>query len=370
MGVYESKKPTKDGRKFYFRCYYKDRYGNNKQYESKKYKGIRECEKAEREFLSTIQYEDVPDYDISFKIVYDEFLDFKGTQVKSSSYYSRKHRDDLHIIPFFEKYKLHSIKINDVLRWKEKINDLKISIGHKNRIITDLKDILTYARDNYEFDGKVLSKLQKYKIESVPQEKESVWNYWTYEEFKKFISVVDDEFYNLIFSFLYFTGLRLGECIALNWQDINFEKGELRVNKTLTNKVYNKTFIITAPKTNNSIRFIELDDNLLRRLKEHYDREKKIYGFNKNMFMFGNIKYVSPTTFKRYLYYYQQKAGVKKITPHGFRHSHASLLINLGLDFEDVAERLGDTVRMVQDTYYHMYPQKKSNTVKALNNLN
>ena len=45
------------------------------------------------------------------------------------------------------------------------------------------------------------------------------------------------------------------------------------------------------------------------------------------------------------------------------------LLIHLGLDFEDVAERLGDTVEMVQSTYYHMFPEKKSNTVNALNKL-
>lgn len=64
------------------------------------------------------------------------------------------------------------------------------------------------------------------------------------------------------------------------------------------------------------------------------------------------------------------KEGNSIITPHGFRHSHTSLLINIGLDFKDVAERLGDTIRMVQTTYYHMFPEKKSLTVKALNNLN
>ena len=49
--------------------------------------------------------------------------------------------------------------------------------------------------------------------------------------------------------------------------------------------------------------------------------------------------------------------------------NNASLLIPLGLEFEDVAERLGDTIEMVQSTYYHMFPEKKSNTVNALNKL-
>ena len=62
-------------------------------------------------------------------------------------------------------------------------------------------------------------------------------------------------------------------------------------------------------------------------------------------------------------------ANVKRITIYGFRYFHASLLIDLGLDFKDVAERLGDTIEMVQNTYYHMFPEKKSKTVNALNNL-
>ncbi len=87
------------------------------------------------------------------------------------------------------------------------------------------------------------------------------------------------------------------------------------------------------------------------------------------MFIFGNIHYIPSTTFRRNLNYYIDIAKVKKITPHGFRHSHASLLINLGCDSRDVAERLGDTVQMIEKTYYHMFPEKKKTTVKLLNSL-
>ena len=87
------------------------------------------------------------------------------------------------------------------------------------------------------------------------------------------------------------------------------------------------------------------------------------------MAVFGNIKYISPTTLKRYLYHYIEIAKVKKITPHGFRHSHVSLLINLGCDSRDVAERVGDTIQMIEKTYYHMFPTKKKETINLLNNL-
>ena len=144
----------------------------------------------------------------------------------------------------------------------------------------------------------------------------------------------------------------------------------MSITKSYTNKAGNKNIRIVSPKTRNSIREIDLDDNLISLLKKHHKSEAKIINFNPNMQIFGNISYITPTTFARKLNFYITKSSVKKITSHGFRHSHASLLIHLGCDSRDVAARLGDTVRVVESTYYHMFPSKKSNTVKALNNLN
>ena len=87
------------------------------------------------------------------------------------------------------------------------------------------------------------------------------------------------------------------------------------------------------------------------------------------MFIFGNIKPISTSTFRRKLNKYIEISGVKRITIHGFRHSHVSLLYFLGCDNRDIAERIGDTIQIVESTYYHMYPSKKSNTVKVLNEL-
>jgi len=67
--------------------------------------------------------------------------------------------------------------------------------------------------------------------------------------------------------------------------------------------------------------------------------------------------------------YYIDKADIKRIAPHGFRHSHATLLINLRGNVRDVADRLGDTVEVVETTYYHILPKQRSITVNALNDL-
>ncbi len=373
MAIYQEKnrqKWTKDGRSWYYKCYYTDMYGNRKQKVSKLHLRKKDAEEAERIFLIEIEKKDETDKNIMFVHVYNEWLDYKKTQVKSTTYYSRKKRANLYIVTFFKDYKLHNIKIDTINKWKTNIINLNVGLEHKNRLIADLREILEYAKNNFDFDGKILSKLQKYRVEKIKNERNSNYNFWSYDDFKKFIQVIDNNLYYTMFNFLYYTGVRFGEMAALNWNDINLERKTLQINKTLSNKVEGKKFIITEPKTKNSNRIIDLDNNLVELLHKHKQNEKKIYNFNNEMFVFGNVRYIPSTSFTRKLNYYITKAGVKKISPHGFRHSHVSLLINLGCDSRDVAERIGDTIQVVEKTYYHMFPQKKKQTVEVLNMIN
>lgn len=374
MPIYQEKnklKQTKDGRSWYYRTYYADMYGNRKQKVSKLYSTKKEAKDAEAEFLLRAKQKDETDYNISFESIYNEWLLQKKSQVKSTTFYGIKRNTTKHILSYFKNFKLHSIKINSLLLWKEKIEKYNFTTSYQNTIIGYFTEILEYARNNYEFDSKTISKLHKDKIETVKNIKETVeQNYWTYEEFNQFIGFVDEKLYKIMFLFLYYTGLRLGEMIALTWNDINFKKKTIRVNKTYADRIEGSNYIITSPKTTNSIRTIELDDNLLDILKKHYENEKQIYNFSNDVFIFGNFKHISPTTFRNHLNKYIEKANVKKISPHGFRHSHVSLLINLGCDSRDVAERVGDTIEVVETTYYHMFPNKKAKTVALLNEIN
>lgn len=91
---------------------------------------------------------------------------------------------------------------------------------------------------------------------------------------------------------------------ALNWNDIDFENKTLSINKQLSNKIGNGSYKITSTKTKNSDGIIDLDDDLIELLKEHYQNEIKIYDFNKSWFVFGNIKPISGTTLRRKLDHY------------------------------------------------------------------
>lgn len=370
MPVYnepDRKKWTKDKRHWYFRCTYEDIHGNKKRYKSKMYYSQDEAKDAESQFLIKVRNHDNND-NLSFKTIIDEYLYYKKKSIKSSTYYGIETYINKHIRPTFDDKKISQIKKTTINLWVEYIDKQDFNIKYKNKMISLLREILTYAKDNYTLDSKIITALQTTKDES-PITEEKLTNFWDYKEWQKFIKCVDDEYYYLVFNFLYFTGCRIGEAMALNWNDIDLKNKTVNITKSLNAKVGNKSFIITSPKTANSVRKIDISDKLLELLKKHYENEKKIYGFNKDMFVFGNTTHLALTTLRTHLDNYIEKANVKRITPHGFRHSHVSLLVHLGCNFRDVAERIGDTIQMVQNTYYHMYPEEKSKVVELLNKL-
>ena len=373
MPVYEEKnknKWTKDGRKFYFGCYYTDSYGNKKKKVSKLYKGRLEAKRAEEDFLLRVATRDEIDYDIMFETVYKEWLSLKKRTIKQTSYYGIEKSLEKNL-SFFKNYKLHSIKVSTINSYYDWLNTLTIKIETKNRYLGYLKEILEYARNNYEFDGKIITQITKIVDTSVStQLSDAEINCWEYEEFNTFIQCVDDDLYFKIFNFLFYTGVRKGEMLALNWNDINFNDKTLSINKTLTVHLGLGTYQITTPKTKNSIRIIDLDDNLCELLRKHYESESKIYGFNKSMFIFGNIKPISATTLSRRLEHYISVSEVKKISPHGFRHSDATMLLSNNISTRAVDDRLGDTVEVIEKTYYHVLPKTRSIPVNFINNFN
>ena len=118
-------------------------------------------------------------------------------------------------------------------------------------------------------------------------------NFWTKEEYDKFISCIDNEYYKLLFEFMYYTGCRLGEVIGLTWENVDFDTKTIKIYDNLTTKIEDKhkingkSYGVFKPKTNNSIRELILDNVLTEHLKKHYINESKLYGFTKKYLVFG-----------------------------------------------------------------------------------
>ena len=199
----------------------------------------------------------------------------------------------------------------------------------------------------------------------------SIGSIWSYKEFTKFIDCIDNQMYYVLFNLLYFTGMRKGELLSLKWIDIDFNNKTLSINKTISKELVNDSHIITTPKTKSSVRKIALDNNLIKLLYNYYLDQKNYYNdFDNNNFIFGYYSPISFNTLMRRKNYYCDKANVKRIKIHEFRHSHACLLFDKQVPIDEISSRLGHAhISMTTDIYLKYLPKQEKRTLEALNSL-
>lgn len=171
----------------------------------------------------------------------------------------------------------------------------------------------------------------------------------------------------VLFKTLAYTGLRIGELIALTWQDIDFIKGTINVNKTVSIGYHNKV-IITDGKTESSNRTVTLDKETIQELKhwkQEQVRELLKCGYNamdKKQLVFSNRynTYFDKKTIVVKLKAYSKACNLPKITPHGLRHTHATLLFESGASIKQVQTRLGHRdASITMDIYTHITKDKR-----------
>ena len=182
--------------------------------------------------------------------------------------------------------------------------------------------------------------------------------FWTQDEFQAFLEcVADKEMSYYAFEILYWTGIREGELLALTPEDFNFQKKTLRINKSYQR--LEGEDVITDPKTPKSNRTIVMPDFLADEMEDYISR---MYGIEKNERIF--------TISKSYLHHEMDRgaklAGVKRIRIHGLRHSHISLLINLGFSALAIGERVGHEAVDITYHYAHLFPTVQTDMAAQL----
>ena len=366
MAVYKDPKPTKNGRAWYFKFSYKDAFGATKQYRSKRYLTKKEASDAERMFLVT-STDKVEDNNMTFKDLYNEFRMHNDEIMKDTTKYGYDNKEKF--IECFYPVKVKDFNIMQFEQWKREINKLNISLRYKNDIYKFLKSILNFGVKwhNLNFQA-VYNKMTKFQD---PNERRKEMSYYTYDEFKKFISYEEDLRWNCVFEILYYCGLRKGELKGLTWKDIYFDKKVLSVNKQITQRNNRVKFEFSDTKTRDSRRIVPITKVLLNNLKMLYEQDKKdYYGFNDDFFVVSDAKPIADSN----IYLRRTKlatlAGLKVIRIHDFRHSCASLLINNGVNVTLVAKYLGHTkIEETLNTYSHMFSTALDSVVSVIDNL-
>lgn len=359
------KKQLKSGTKYCFILRYTDLFGNTKQYTSKGYDTKKEAELEEARFRIKAQERKITSSNVTFKQIEQEYLEYKKREIKIQTI--KKIENQLKILEPLNDMKINEFNLSKWKQFQLYLEKKNYSVVYKNKIIGLLKMLIRYSKKFYNTSDEILNLIDNFKeINKMKKEME----FFTYDEFQKFTSVIDEFDYKTFYETLYYLGLRQGEATALTWKDVDFEKKEVNINKTLTTKLKGQLYTLSSPKTANSNRTLPIPLKLMKsyeKLKE--EAQKKKY-FKEEWFVFGDELPFRETTIQVKKNKYCHLAGVKQIRIHDFRHSCASFLINNGASIVLVSKYLGHSkISVTLDTYTHLYKNELLEVSRIIDTL-
>lgn len=334
---------------WYCAFYFTDWQGNRKKKKKEGFKTKHAAQEWERNFLE--QYTDSPN--ISFETLINAYKRHHQDNTLATTHYAKTHIIDKHILPYFVGKTVNKITKQHISDWKRKLLAMKFQPSYAKQIYLLLKSIFAFAVDHYNLPANPCPCRECF---GKPNKK---MNYWTIDEFLQFSMTLTEPHHIVAFYLLFWTGMRIGELLALTWDDINFAANSISIDKSYTR--LHKQDIITTGKTAASQRIVIMPQFLTAMLKEYQHLRKKdssrIFPFTKNMLSFALKKGI-------------RQAQVKKIRIHDLRHSHASLLINAGFNPIDVADRLGHAdSHITLSIYSHFYDSKRISLAEKLNTI-
>ena len=264
------------------------------------------------------------------------------------------------LLPFFGDKRMCDIRPVDIVRWQNSLTGSTRQDGDSFkptylRIINNqLNAIFNHAERYYNLTGNPCRKVTK-----IGSKKGGEMNFWTKQEYLKFSTAIMDKplsFY--AFEVLYWTGIRCGELLALTPSDFIFETSELSITKSYQRLKGIDT--ITDPKTPNSVRRIAMPKFLAEEMKEYLENFRDDLGPHDRIF--DVTKYYLTHEMERGC----KESGVKRIRVHDLRHSHVSLLIEMGFSALAIADRVGHESTDITYRYAHLFPNKQTEIANAL----
>ena len=296
----------------------------------------------------------------SFCTMYEEDI---RPSLKQSTWLTKENIIQQKILPYFENYKINEITTKDVRAWQNEMlayrneENKPYSSSYLKTLHNQLSAIFNYAVRFYDLRSNPAA-----KAGNMGSEERKEMLFWTKEEYQKFSEVMMDKPISYYaFQMLYWTGIREGELLALTPADFDFEKGTVKISKTYQ-RIKGED-MITSPKTKKSNRTVQMPDFLCTEMQEFFDMQ---YGLKRKDRIF-NIT-------KSYLHHEMDRgskaAGVKRIRIHDLRHSHISLLIDMGFSAVAIADRVGHESIEITYRYAHLFPSKQKEMAVKLDFMN
>ena len=288
--------------------------------------------------------------DTLFFDIVDEFVEYKQDKIK---YYTKLNYKNFqkNIHNLFENKPINQINKSDIARFLDK---LKHAPSQQKDAKQKINLVFKYANTYYNLNFNPMNMFDYELTKKTVTPKEI----WTLEEFNKFDEILSKKvkpLTRLYYNFVYFSGARPGEISALTLNDVDFKNYTVNINKTRINSTLTNTTKNTSSKRTVSIP------------KTCIDELKNIIGskFPKNEFIFKIL-----TTYSDMMFKIIKENNLKKVTLHGLRHSHASLLIKKGVEITSISKRLGHAnSKVTLSVYAHFYKEKEDNIAELLNKI-
>lgn len=373
MPIYKMEGKKDGQQKYRVRINYKDALGNNKQIDRVVY-GSENAKTLERSLIQQVR-EEAPAARLTVGQLYDEYVKTKQYEVRESSLYKSMQILSNHVIPYFKDDKLNHINLQALQKWKRYIEEKGLSITMKQNIFGEFRAMVNYAVKFGYMSSNPLTKIGNFKD---AYELKKHMDYYTAEEFLKYIEVAKSEaqkqpnnlyewnFY-VFFNIAFYTGMRKGEIHALKWTDIDDDI--IHITRSIAQKLKGGDRE-TPPKNKSSVRDLQMPEPLKNILAEHYKRYSVLDNFSDEWRICGGISPLRDGSVDNHNRKFAQLAGLKHIRIHDFRHSHASLLANEGINIQEIARRLGHAkIEMTWNTYSHLYPREEERAVKILDKI-
>lgn len=311
-------------------------------------------DKASAELFSAMQKNNKGKYNIG-DVKIETFVEmyFKDKRnLKEKSIKNKKNIIDKHIlnvgnvdaIASFKGKKLKDITAKAIIDWQNAKIDEGYSDAYLLSIRKELSALLNHAEAVYHLENnpsKGVPRMGSFDSGEV--------EFWTVDEFEHFIESVSnrEDMYYVIWMTLFYSGIRLGELLALKPTCIDFEKSSIKISETYHRS--NKEDVFTTTKTKAGSRTVYMPAFVMDILKEYLDNRPDI-GRNDRMFP------VVHKTVQNHLRAEIYKTNLKYIHVHCLRHSHVAHLINLGYKIEVISKRVGHKDTTITSRIYgHLY---------------
>lgn len=309
----------------------------------------------------------------------EKYLAAKYTEVRRSTAEKTERMLNRYVLPTMQKERLDRLNAQKLQEWKQSIATLGLASKTQKNIYSEFRAMLNFAVKMEYLSRNPLLAVGNFKDTDFTPPKDKLC-YYTADEFLRYKAAaltdaevkgtISEYAFYVFFCVAYYMGMRKGEINALRWSDIN--GGLLTVRRSVSQKIKGESAVETLPKNKTSYRTIEIPAPLMEILAEYKKRlaARDAYRDNYRVCGGGENNVLSDTNIELHNRRYAEAAGLPHIRIHDFRHSHASLLANEGINIQEIARRLGHAkIEMTWNTYAHLYPRESERSLSVLNKV-